>query len=1271
MFDDELASAPEAPASSTDGGINPDNAETAPRSLLGSNVSSAGLLDSKRGFRHTLKLPNYIASSVLLTFDLKETFDEVQSVGFQSQTRESRLQGPPTDGEGFDVILPSDPSEAEKGIPTNDSAFMQSFLDEQQRFRDNAHQESSALGNEKEPDFSMSFEEISSPGLTAQGTRQYFHNGNANNRYDGPGMQFEAPERNDAGARDPLGRFNFRPLVEGENADSSNSMNDDSAVRGTEIQEPHGSENIEQNMQGPVPFRSNLPRHSFRDEGMPKRFYGRDSGLPRNRENSLPKYSQKFPHNDSFSPRDNARYLPTDSIREGLQAQPRSPQTPGVYRRKRDEDEQSSSSSMIVAGTSKRSKLIPVDDHSVPMNSATPIPRTISNHGPPHLLDENENFLSRVLRFCANVETLDKALDAVRSYSAQIHGDKMLPTIVSAAKKLLVSACRARRIRIAQEAHSILLDVRSPSDQLSTQEFVELLSLFVATGKKELLEEALSANRFISLSLANIAVIWQTPLLTPRKSNAVVAVLTKLLFVCLEKGGNEAFDSGTNEFFGIVVLDLIAAGGIGDLLNKLLLKFGVGNVPSRISYLGPTQVVPPRSGVKFKRGVIIAAINHFVKIGDAVAATECLKHLYDAGYAFDESSLFSVFKLTLSSPGIDESYIKEVFKMVKSIIGVQLSNPTLFDDVLKTACENGMIEFAIDIVEHMAQAKARPLSWSSVLPVMRLSASWDHLQNFVGVFNIFFTANEDSSSSTPHSDMDPVLIAELLTNCVSHGMYTHAFWYFKYMTHAGIPRSDEVYRVLTYSFEVDCKTLKNEVSGFWADAKANQYSFNPDQLITLFKAMISHGGLEAKKSALEIYDSCTPVERLRIRQSVNPMVLLDFIFYFDRQTEGFSMLEDAFEADPQWPSTITESFAILLFQKAGDLGRFDILQLLIQRLRGSSQFAPNRQLIRSMLGCLAVVRSVDPARVVLSVQIYVWGLKSNATGYIKAKELANLCIRLDECWCLLDIRIHFLRCLEWMHKEVVRGQLSIDSDIRVFLPAVCSVLNNNPSGYAVVKLKGPVLANCVKHEMRQWFSNRIDAHVETDGGSGMDARAFLVLSYKSVNDWLHYIFGGGGGFDTDSIFNAIPEIRNKDLEGGTLIVSKENDAGRRAEPRRGDYDSVNKFARRDGGTKNRDSDFVQHPQRSMNYEPISRKFGGHQIGGSDALLDVSRNPKRSDVLRGGRDYDQRREQYHQRGFGSGPGRNDFKESGSFNDQHGGFDRNAYSQQQNAPRNYDH
>ncbi|KAJ3124284.1 hypothetical protein HK100_011297 [Physocladia obscura] len=815
--------------------------------------------------------------------------------------------------------------------------------------------------------------------------------------------------------------------------------------------------------------------------------------------------------------------------------------SPPAFRRKRDDE-------ISLEGNPSSSKRNKTDDQEYRRPASTQ--RLADTRSTPIRSKESEA-VSEIIRLCEYPEKLERALEQTRVFIQDRTGSATFSDQTAAARKVMITASRARRVRITQDAYELLSGLRGGSnngngtvsglDELGTSDFVELLSLYVATGKKDLLADVLGRMKVV-LSVSNVAVVWQTALVGPRKSAGVISILTRYLIGVMEKvslGSGNTSAGGSNEFFGVVVLELVAT-GLTDLLEKFLAKLNVGNVPSRANYTG---TMAPRSSIPLKRGVLIAAVDYYVGIKKVLAAFECLKYMYDVGYGFNEESVFSVFKLALAGnidTGGSNEYIDEVFKMVKSISGLYLSNPNLFDEALTVACESGNVEFAIDLVEHMAQTKTRPSSWFSILPVMRLASSWNLLQKFVGVFNLFFTSGDEGEGNAPHSDMDPTLISELVTNCVAHGMYTHGFWYFKYMSHAGIPRTHEAYRSLLFALDMDMRGLKLESVGLWTDINLNQYPITAEQLTMLFKALLSHGGLDAKKAALEIYDTRTTNERKSLVSSVNPNILLDFIFYFDRDSEGFAVFEELCEADVSWPQTLSDNATMLLFQKAGDHGRFDILQLAIERLRASSQMIPNRQLIRNMLGSLSLLRSNDPARITLATIIYIWGVKANTSGYIKTKELFNLNIRLDECWCLLDIRLHLLRCLEWMHREIAKNL--INTDIKVYLPQVCSVLNNNPSGNAVVKLKGPVLANCVKAEIRSWFSNKIDVRMETDDRERDrdGSRVYLVFTFKSVLEWMNYIFDGAGGFETDSVFNAISEIRDKSFEGGTLIFAKEN-----------------------------------------------------------------------------------------------------------------------------------
>ncbi|KAJ3286424.1 hypothetical protein HDU79_006482 [Rhizoclosmatium sp. JEL0117] len=848
--------------------------------------------------------------------------------------------------------------------------------------------------------------------------------------------------------------------------------------------------------------------------------------------------------------------------------------SPPPIRRKRDDDDDSRS-----YGGSKRSKVSEEPDSSRR--------RELRNNA---TRSERDEAIHSILRLCDNTEKLDKALELVKALISDTSSSSekrlSLNEQIAVIRKVMVAACRARRVRIAQQAYELIIDLRA-SYEPSSADLIELLSMYVATGKADLMSDMVSSVK-PSLSVSTIAVLWQTTLVGPKKGRSILVALTKLLLGAMDK------TPASNEFFGIVVMDLIAA-NLHDWVEKILSKLNIGNVPTRSNY---SAHMAPRTSIPLKRGVLIAVVEYYISSRNTAGAFECLKYMYDVGYAFHEESLFGCFKLALS--GNETDMIDEIFKMVKGVSGMYLSTPVLFDQILAVAVSNDKVSHAIDIVEHMAQTKTRPGAWSSILPVMRLASSLDMLQKFVGVFNVFFTSEGEGGGSAPHSDMDPSLISELVTNCVAHGMFTHAFWYFKYMSHASIPRTHEAYRSLVFALEQDTRGLKAESMGLWTDIGTNQYPISSDQTCTIFKALLLHGGLDAKKAALEIYDSTYGQERKHLITTVNPNALLDFIFYFDRDNEGFALFEDLCDADPTWPSTLTDNVSILLFQKGGDQGRFDVLQLVVDRLRASGQTVPNRQLVRNLIGCLASVRSNDPQRVLLATQIYIWGVKAGTSGYIKTKELSNLNLRLEECWCLLDIRLHLLRCLEWMHREVPKNQ--INGDLKVFLPPVCSVLNSNPSGNSIVKLKGPVLANCVKYEIKSWFGNKIDVRVETDDRDRDGSKSYLVLAKQTVLDWMAYNFGPT--YDTDSIFNCMPEIKDKMFEGGTLLFSKEGreqNQDRKPDYRRNDMNRGNNNRNDGGGNQFRGNNYNRDDRRDdraggNNFDRGARHFKRDEMG---------------------------------------------------------------------------
>ncbi|KAJ3222635.1 hypothetical protein HDU81_009699 [Chytriomyces hyalinus] len=825
-------------------------------------------------------------------------------------------------------------------------------------------------------------------------------------------------------------------------------------------------------------------------------------------------------------------------------------------------------------------------------------------------------------------EKLSKAFDVAKTIISS--KAQPLPTVsecIQLLRKIMIAACRNLRVKIAQEAYDSIYELRS-NYELAVPDKIELCILFVAAGKTQDLRDICSPPPNVKLSLAplslsQVASIWQNSrVVVPALNPGTLRVLTGIFIDALKTplaGGGAPSDAGnsllhmSNEFYAKVLRDLCDAGCV-DLVHLVLVKFNVvGQVPSRVSYLG---TVAPRMGVPFKRPALVQLLAFLLEKRAVLDAFEVCKYMYDVGYAFDESGLFGVFKLALA--GDDNAMVEEVFTMVKSLPTSVITNPQHFDDILIAAATHQKLSTAINIVEHMALSKQRPRSWASTLPTMRLASACDMLQRFVGVFNVFFTAepltNSDGTSGssggsvgTSHLDMNHTLISELVTNCVAHGMYTHAFWYLKYMIHGSISRNMTVYRSLLFALEQDAKNLKAEALPLWIDLKQNGYSagsITSQELGCIFRALIMHGGLESKKMALEMYDSSSGDERAVLCSAVNPSLLIDFIFYFDRDDEGHMLVENLCNQDATWPSTLTENAALLIFQKFGESNRFDVLQLIIERLRSGGTMVPNRQLIRSLMGCLSTIRSNDPARIVLATQIYVWGVKAGTSGFIKTKEMFNLNIRLEECWCVLDVRLHLLRCLEWMHREVAKNQ--INGDVKVYLPPVITVLNNNPSGNATVKLKGHVLATCIKSEMKTWFEGRLDARMEADERDR--EKYYLVLSRASILEWMEYVFGPA--FERESIFNAVVEIDDKRMEGGSLIFSKECELKLLCQDRK-PVDDIRKVDHRRG------------PQDNAGRGSVPREASSNYSRGSGNPIDRDRRDERRPE---DRDYRDRRDE---------------------------------------------
>ncbi|KAJ3175635.1 hypothetical protein HK101_010626, partial [Irineochytrium annulatum] len=673
---------------------------------------------------------------------------------------------------------------------------------------------------------------------------------------------------------------------------------------------------------------------------------------------------------------------------------------------------------------------------------------------------------------------------------------------VEICRYVLEAACRLRKIACAEDAYTLLKESLAYAGIApSVPDFTIFAKACISVGMVDKLKMLLELPEAKGLVVTDVAALWRTPMLVKGGSSAIMTTLCDLLMKMDIVPGRPAEEMFVNQ----VLSDLISAGLVIPTEHLLYALMKIPNLDEPIVKHGRDPIV--------NRVVLQTACELFISEKAYISAYNVFRCLiaYDCG--FNDALLLKLFDSAQRE--LDNDLLCEIFKMIKSHIPSSFVNASYYEDCLEHHVRHGRVKLAISIVEHMGTAKLKPKTWESIIPVLRLAESWSMLEKFVLALNNFFV----EGNNTIAVDVLPSFVSELITHCVAHELHAHAFWYHKYMMHSNLRRSPSDFKNLFLALAAD-ESCINDAGSLYDDARENRYTPSGEEMIILVDAFYKVRSLRSAAQVLE-----NNLVRNYWSRIVNPSALFETYIYADRVNDALDVYEMFSSERDGWPEILDEDSLKKFVSSACARNRYDVIENLVMNLRARNVMTPTRELAHQLIH---IVECPDHTKFAhLAIKLFAWGVQKGACGILRFRELSQGRIHAEDCWSLYEVKLHVLRCLEWMHVE---NKGVFNRDVKIYLPLFFSETGQQK------RVAGIQVGQEVKAMFRTCFNPPVDAALTTereqkDPRDRHDSkeRNVLTLEGKALAKWMEEIFIIRGG-----PFHSLPEVKDKNIENGSL-----------------------------------------------------------------------------------------------------------------------------------------
>ncbi|KAJ3099194.1 hypothetical protein HDU97_003346 [Phlyctochytrium planicorne] len=663
---------------------------------------------------------------------------------------------------------------------------------------------------------------------------------------------------------------------------------------------------------------------------------------------------------------------------------------------------------------------------------------------------------------------------------------------IDVARSVLNAAVRGKKAFVAEEAFNILKDALSFRSTVrpTLQDQLGLMSVFVANGSVSKLKAFMLGPDSPSLTVSDLASLWKTPLLTKGCNPAVMALLNDMLLKT-PLAGNSAEESFVNM-------------ALTDMLNACMTEEASSLFRSVVGVVPPlSEISRSRQASILNRVLLQNLADHFVVHRRYRTAYDVYRHMIHTQTPFNELSLLHLYRGAQNDTDGDL-----IFKMIESKVPSSCIDAGFYEEALEANVRFGRVDIVLSIVEYMGHSKVKPRSWDSLLPVLRLAESWNVLEKFVLALNNFFVAGNE----TVAVDIHPAFISELITYCVAHDLHAHAFWYLKYMMHGNLKRTWSDYKNLFLALAADPKCA-DEAILLYNDAKQNHFIPTPEEYAILVDALFNLRTSEAMKAASEIVENRSIRDNWPKTRSTSS--LFEVLLYADRCGDAIEVFDDPSRAK-DWPEAVSEDLLSRFLHYASTHKYFDSAERLIQHLRSKNSMKPSREFIHKNIH---EIEGYD-GFVDLGVRLFGWGVENNVCGIIRPKELSQGRLHAEDCWSLFEMKLHFLRSIEYLRSVCPSGY---NRDLKILLPLFFS----DTATKVRMTSQQVAVAACEMFRTEFYPSLEVEISKERD----IKDRRLLVVDSATFSKWLDDVFGIGSSMGP---FSCLPEVKNKSIENGSL-----------------------------------------------------------------------------------------------------------------------------------------
>jgi len=448
---------------------------------------------------------------------------------------------------------------------------------------------------------------------------------------------------------------------------------------------------------------------------------------------------------------------------------------------------------------------------------------------------------------------------------------------------------------------------------------------------------------------------------------------------------------------------------------------------------------PVSSLSMFSSVVLEDFVKGLVYVNYMQPAYATLKFCHDQGIVLSDSLLSFLFESVCRAG--NEMFIDDVYDLLvlKSALSLRDIEP-LFK-YIRILVENSRLADVFQILKDLKRFR---------IPIR--VGGWKHLEfllsaavenTMVEEFTVIITSMVAPSDKRALLVLDGSFCMDLILACINEKVVGHAIWLYKYMQVKDLPRTPSFYSGI-FSSLARVKTegipLSLDILAIYRDALKSGYSLGPADTGAIVQVLYAErnknlGAIMEEFSTSKIGYSGIPT-----------LILMDITCFDDRDETAIQMVDyytrfgyvplihmrrfnfESSAEDP--PKFLTSIFKHLTKEK-----QWGILERLVQDFRKYAEYIPTRLFTNKSIQPLSIREGEACCRFALRLFCF-FNEASNTHGGGLHKEVMGGCIAASDTWSLLHAKFAVLRHLEYLHLKITRGNASMPSNLKIFVPKV-------------------------------------------------------------------------------------------------------------------------------------------------------------------------------------------------------------------------------------------